>query len=216
MDKIYLEARQKESYTSYRLNKRTDVIVNSLKEFMNDGVNCILDVGTADGKMLHRIAAHFNIKLAVGIDTSEEGIELANQFKDVKVFLGNFINLPFKKETFDLLIASAVLEHIEDVNAVLKESYRVLKNGGLICITLPNPFFDWINSKLVTTYHVKRYSLGKIIRILQNCGFNVVKESYFMLNPFGKMIFSEYLERFFRAFRLNFLLFNHITIGRKI
>ncbi|MFB0563018.1 MAG: class I SAM-dependent methyltransferase [Candidatus Lokiarchaeia archaeon] len=215
MDKIYLKRRGKKSYTSYRLNKRTDVIIDSLKEFVNNGAGYILDVGTADGKMLHRVATHFNIKWAVGIDTSQESIEIANQLKDVKVFLGNFINLPFREGVFDILLACAILEHIGDIDAVLKESHRVLKNGGLFCVTVPNPFYDWINSKLVKTYHLRRYRLKQLVHIIEGYGFKIVKASYFMLCPFGQPPLEEGIIKIIQFLKLDFILFNQVIIGMK-
>lgn len=216
MDKIYLERRKKDNCTSYRLNKRTEVIISSLNEFINNGVNSILDVGTADGIMLYKIANHFNIRRAVGIDVSDEALRIAGQLSRIKVSLGSFVNLPFKDETFDIVLASAVLEHIEDGDAALKEAYRVLTKSGLFCITLPNPFYDWINSKLVKTYHVRRYRLKDITCIMESYGFKIVKACHFMLWPFGKVFFSEPILKFIKFLGLDFLLFNHITIGLKI
>lgn len=44
------------------------------------------------------------------------------------------LNLPFKKNSFDIYYNYSVLEHIEDPVVFFKEAYRVLKKGGL-CIT---------------------------------------------------------------------------------
>lgn len=215
MDKIYLKRRQQENYTGYRLNKRTDIIIDSLKGLLNNSVGAILDVGTADGKMLHRVATHFNIKCAVGIDTTQRGIEIANRLKNIKVLLGNFINLPFKDGIFDILLACAVLEHIEDINKALKESHRVLKNGGLFCLTVPNPFYDWFNSKLVKTYHLRRYRLRELMRIVEGYGFKIVKTYYFMLWPFGHFPLEKSIVKVIQFLKLDFMLFNQAIIGMK-
>jgi ubiquinone/menaquinone biosynthesis C-methylase UbiE len=215
MNKFYLERRKKRSYTCYRLNKRIDATIDALKEFVNNTTSSILDVGTADGEMLHRVATYFNIKYAVGIDISEQSIEIANQLKNIKVFLGNFINLPFKDGVFDLLLGCAILEHIDDIDAVLKELHRVLKKGGLFCVTLPNPFFDWINSHLTKTYHVRRYRLKTIIRLVEGYRFKVVKSGHFMLWPFWQLPFEDYISKVIRFARLDFILFNHLLIGIK-
>ena len=215
MDKIYLERRKKKNYTSYRLNKRIDIVINSLKEFIDNNKSSILDVGMADGQMLNNIVNHFGLKYAIGIDISKDAIRSTGQLNRIRVAQANFINLPFKDGIFDVVVASAVVEHIKDVNIALKEAFRVLRSGGLLCITLPNPVYDWFNSKLVTTYHVRRYSLKKIKKVLQDHGFEIVKAGHFMFCPFVKVIFSSHLERILKRLRLDFLLFNHITIGRK-
>ena len=68
----------------------------------------------------------------------------------------NIYALPYPDNTFDGVILSEVLEHVEhDVDA-LREAYRVLKPGGVVAITVPNanyPFWwDPINKTLETLF----------------------------------------------------------------
>lgn len=46
--------------------------------------------------------------------------------------------LPYRDGAFDLVLCMDVLEHVQDVGAVLREMYRVLKPGGLVLTTVPN------------------------------------------------------------------------------
>ncbi|MBN1516267.1 class I SAM-dependent methyltransferase [Candidatus Sumerlaeota bacterium] len=46
-------------------------------------------------------------------------------------------DLPFKNESFDAVIAQAVLEHVAEPNRVVQEIYRVLKSGGLVYAETP-------------------------------------------------------------------------------
>jgi len=51
-------------------------------------------------------------------------------------------NLPFEDETFDVVVASHVLEHLKNREFALREMYRVLKNNGLIIVGTPiKPIF---------------------------------------------------------------------------
>lgn len=216
MDKTYLERRtRKGNYTNYRLEERAGVITSLLDGFIKGGINSVLDIGTADGIMLNKLAGYFNIKNTVGIDLSEEALRIANHMGGIKVSSGDFTDLPFKEETFDLVLASAVLEHVQDTGRALDESYRVLKKKGILCVTLPNPFYDWINSKLVKTYHLRRYGLKKTKSLMEKHGFKILKAYHFMLWPFGRVPFSGIILRFIRFLRLDFLLFNHITLALK-
>ena len=49
----------------------------------------------------------------------------------------NVLNLPFKAETFDLVICNHVLEHIKDDNLALGEIYKVLKKDGKAILQVP-------------------------------------------------------------------------------
>lgn len=74
---------------------------------------------------------------------------------DIALHNVNIYNMPYPDNTFDAVILSEVLEHIErDVDG-LKEVYRVLKPGGMVAITVPNanyPFWwDPINKTLEKT-----------------------------------------------------------------
>lgn len=44
-------------------------------------------------------------------------------------------NLPFNEETFDFIISDQVIEHLENPQKAIQESYRVLKEGGTVIHT---------------------------------------------------------------------------------
>lgn len=46
-------------------------------------------------------------------------------------------NLPFEEGSFDLVVHSDTLEHVEGPIRALSECYRVLKPGGALCFTVP-------------------------------------------------------------------------------
>jgi ubiquinone/menaquinone biosynthesis C-methylase UbiE len=47
--------------------------------------------------------------------------------------------LPFGPQTFDAVVASSVLEYVDDPTAVLRECCRVLRPGGVVLCTIPDP-----------------------------------------------------------------------------
>lgn len=57
---------------------------------------------------------------------------------------GDALRLPFRDGTFDRIIASEVLEHLQDDATALDELFRVLKPGGRIAVTVPS----WLPEKL--------------------------------------------------------------------
>jgi len=83
----------------------------------------------------------------------------------------NMYALPYADHTFDAVILSEILEHVErDVDG-LREVYRVLKPGGVVAITVPNanyPFWwDPINRTLENLFHT-HISRGPLAGIWAN------------------------------------------------
>jgi SAM-dependent methyltransferase len=57
--------------------------------------------------------------------------------------------LPFCPNTFDAVVASSVLEYVDDPTAVLRECRRVLRVGGIVLCTVPDPrhpirWLEWL------------------------------------------------------------------------
>ena len=108
----------------------------------------------------------------VGADIDAEIIEKASanvgHFSRLMLNHASLYALPYPDDTFDAVILSEVLEHLDDDVAALKEAYRVLKPGGVVAITVPNanyPFWwDPINKSLERLFstHIQRGPLAGI------------------------------------------------------
>lgn len=103
----------------------------------------VLDAGCGDGeigKML-QIERRVNVH---GVDISRKGVDLANK-KGLHAKVADIsVHIPFRSNTFDLVISSETIEHVLNPDIFLKEIYRVLKPGGIILITTPN-LSSWLN-----------------------------------------------------------------------
>lgn len=77
--------------------------------------------------------------------------------EDVALHSANVYALPYPDNTFDAVIMSEILEHVDDDRAALREALRVLRPGGVVAITVPNadyPFlWDPINKTLEMVLH---------------------------------------------------------------
>ena len=75
------------------------------------------------------------------IDISPELIEIAtkevNRVDNVIFSVQNAYAMNFENERFDAVVGSSVLHHLDVVRA-LRECFRVLKPGGVLCFTEPN------------------------------------------------------------------------------
>lgn len=94
----------------------------------------ILDIGCGFGEFA---GVFYNRMVEVGIDINSEDLLQARQIKKFKnLILADARKLPFPDNSFNTIISNSVLEHIPQVYKVFKESYRVLKPGGYLIITV--------------------------------------------------------------------------------
>jgi len=73
----------------------------------------------------------------------------------------NALHLSFKDNTFDCLVSQDVFEHVSNIDMVLYEAYRVLKDGGNLYISIP--FF----TEQLNTIQRAFFLDGKIIHALE-------------------------------------------------
>lgn len=67
-------------------------------------------------------------------------------------------SIPFKSNTFDSVVAGELIEHLDQPNLFLNESYRILKKKGYLILTTPNKN-SWINKIFKTLETYKRQDL---------------------------------------------------------
>ena len=100
----------------------------------------------------------------------------------VGVMQGDATKLPFADGSFDRVITSEVLEHIQDDVTAVSELLRVLRPGGTIAATVPTWFPEKINWLLSDEYHapkvpgghVRIYTATELKAKLRSAGANVV------------------------------------------
>lgn len=77
---------------------------------------------------------------------------------------GDATRLPFPDATFDRVVTSEVLEHVQNDVAAIAELHRVLKPGGTLAVTVPTWWPEKINWMLSDEYHAPK-SVGGHVRI---------------------------------------------------
>jgi len=103
--------------------------------------------------------------------------------------IADVLNLPFKDNTFDLVLFTDVIEHIPENTELraLSEIYRVLKLGGRLILTTPNdrPIYTYLDPAKYIVGH-RHYKTKEIIDMIENVGFRV--EKVFTMGGFWEMI----------------------------
>lgn len=99
------------------------------------GNEAILDVGCGDGKITADFAATFPSSRVMGVDSSPEMIDYAQQKYPTSQYLNlsyaciDARSINFKRE-FDLVFSNATLHWVDDHQAFLKGASSALRNGG--------------------------------------------------------------------------------------
>lgn len=95
----------------------------------------ILDIGCYDGTISQLIKEKNNV--VIGLDMSMNALNMAKK-KGIECVSANAENLPFKDASFDVIVASEIIEHIFDTGGFLDEINRILKLNGELILTTPN------------------------------------------------------------------------------
>tara|TARA_R110002096_G_scaffold244371_2_gene436584 strand:- start:2175 stop:2873 length:699 start_codon:yes stop_codon:yes gene_type:complete len=151
--------------------------------FMWDGqgqTRKILDIGCCRGDALRRIKKNDSDLELFGVDLRDE-----DTYEDVEFKTCNLEteSLPFEDNTFDFVYSKSVLEHVVNTENYIKESFRVLKPGGIFIGLTPDwksqrKFFwdDWT--------HVRPFTRKGLRDCLRMFDFENADCEYFYQLPF--------------------------------
>jgi SAM-dependent methyltransferase len=142
----------------------------------------ILEIGCSGGPLLQRLRAAGYTDLT-GIDVSAPAIELAVARGVSNVSVMDGAALAFASARFDVVIASDVLEHIEDEAKALGEWTRVLKPGGQLLVFVPAHAYLWSEHDVVN-HHFRRYSRQGLVAALARAGLRVRRSSFWNAGMF--------------------------------
>lgn len=212
----YHERRKRSGALKYRLGRRAKEVLKGVKKYRGTKITSLLDIGCADGLMLNLLSQGLAISLSVGIDSSRELLK-TNLNPDIRMIQTQAEKLPFRNEEFEVIIATAVIEHLSQPTKMIQECYRLLKKGGLLIITTPVPFWDKIARKtglLKEKGHQKTFSLSALKALLTSQDFKILKAEKFMFSPVG-FPGEEKIERILKKSPFNLLLANQIIISGK-
>jgi SAM-dependent methyltransferase len=134
----------------------------------------ILDVGCGTGANLKMLADYGKTE---GVDISSQAVEFCRQRGLDSVKLGAAEQLPYDDESFELVTALDVIEHLDDDVAGLREMRRVLRSDGRLLLFVPAFMFLWGVQDDVSN-HRRRYTLPSLLKAVEAAGFAVEWSSY--------------------------------------
>lgn len=192
MDKNYIRQYGKLETTNWWFTIRQKIILQTLQKFIStDKISRlkILNVGVAAGASSKWLAQLGDV---VSVENEPLFIEYLHAH-NYSVTQASIISLPFENNSFDIVCAFDVIEHVDEDDIAVKELWRVCKTGGAICITVPAFQSLWGTHDIVNG-HKRRYRKAQLQSLVTE------KEN-------GKIIYASYF---------NSILFIPIFIFRKI
>ncbi len=139
----------------------------------------ILDLGCGTGygsKELMKLGA----KEVSGIDINREAIKFAIKnfqtksdirTKKLTFQVGDSTKLPFRNNSFDVIVSFEVIEHIQNYRKYLQEVFRVLKNRGYFIFSTPNRFQ---HRSSTSHFHFKEFTPDELIGLFKQIKQKVV------------------------------------------
>lgn len=100
----------------------------------------LLDVGSGKGRFVSRATQHG--WAAQGVEPSPGQVIAARSRYAIEVFEGELQEAGFAPQSFDVVTAWHVLEHVANPHAVVEEIRRILRPNGLMVFEVPN-FYSW-------------------------------------------------------------------------
>lgn len=128
----------------------------------------ILEIGFGSGEVLFSFPNDCEL---YGVEISPSAIEVARQRAKQKNYaryefsLSETEELAFEEGSFDLVVASHVIEHVPDDAKFLKEVRRVLRQDGVAIILIP------INEEFDDPRHLHRYTAVGFLKLIEEHGF---------------------------------------------
>ncbi|QIX61416.1 class I SAM-dependent methyltransferase [Hymenobacter sp. BT18] len=155
---------------------RRHIVFEQIQQLQLPPTADILEIGCSGGPLLLALKAA-GYQHLTGIDVSDKAIAVAQARGFEQVMVMDGARLDFADNSFDLVVASDVLEHIEDEEAALREWCRVLRPGGRIIVFVPAYQFLWSRHDEVN-HHFRRYTLAGLRQVMQRTGWQIERASY--------------------------------------
>lgn len=137
----------------------------------------ILSVGCGPAEGLRWLRAFSgDLGCVVGLDSG--AVHARNLGPGFHYIVGGLEDMPLRSSSFDVVLVLDVLEHLNEDTDGLRQAARLLKNGGLLIVTVPAMPSLW-GGQDVVSHHRRRYKMKSFLRLFQLLHVSQVRVTYF-------------------------------------
>jgi len=157
--------------------ERGDMLLELLYDLHLDQPR-ILDFGCGTGWFTERLA---DFGQATGIDLNEEAIEEArSRWPHIRFIGGNLFEHPLRANSFDIVVSSQVIAHVEDQSAYIETAAKLLRPDGFLILSTNNKFvMDRLVGKVWGSHraagHIEKWLTVRSLKQLAAIRFHVLK-----------------------------------------
>ena len=195
MNKNYVEQYHRLETTHWWFLIRQKIITQVLKKYIpkqRDSLK-ILNVGAASGASSQCLSS---LGKVISVENDPVFLDFLLSEK-IPVINASIIALPFDDDSFDLVCAFDVIEHVSVDTKAMAELIRICKPGGKICITVPACQSLWSAHDEVNN-HFRRYSKSELISLIDQDKNKLLYSTYFNTILFPVIFIVRKMEKLFR------------------
>lgn len=133
------------NFLIHRFNRAVELNQKNIMDLLGESKDAyLLDLGCDDGEITIKVANKIKTRNIYGVDLVSTSVERARKKGIVVKKFDLNRKFDLKDESFDIIHANQVIEHISDSDNFISEIYRVLKKGGYAVISTENAS-SWCN-----------------------------------------------------------------------
>lgn len=147
-----------------------------------------LDVGCAGGYMSNKISMIFPGVKVTGLDVYPAAVNFAKvKYPHINFLATDAHNLPFNKNTFDLIVCYETIEHVLEPKKILEEIKRVMTKEGYAIIAMDSgnllfrviwPFWENTFGRVWQGAHLHPFHHNDLEKIIREAGFKISKKHF--------------------------------------
>lgn len=159
MDKGYYKKYYDYERNHWWFKVRADILMERVRDLAKGRTDFkILNVGVATGRTTELLKEFGEV---TSVEYDKDCCEFLREQLNLEVINASITDLPFEKDSFDLICAFDVIEHVEDDQKSVDEMIRVCKEEGTVFVTVP-AFMDLWSHHDEINHHQRRYLLPNL------------------------------------------------------
>jgi SAM-dependent methyltransferase len=153
---------------------RSLIIRNHISSVAGKGGKKILNIGAATGGTSEMLAGFGEV---TSLEYDQDCCRFVKEKLNKDFICASITRLPFDKNTYDIVCAFDVIEHVDDHCQAAAEMLRVCRPGGAVVCTVPAYSFLWSHHDVVN-HHVRRYTMNELSALFQKDS-RIIYKTYF-------------------------------------